>query len=586
MKTFVILGLVVFMLLTGVSMSTAASTSPSEARGTVVSYTVQSAHNYANNYDYTWTVTKAGATSIRLYIYRYQVETNYDYIYIYDKVGTQLASYTSSTSKYYVWTPYATGDTIKIRLKTDSSVTYYGFQVTKYEYNAGTGDTTAPTVSITAPSNGATVSGTYTITASASDNVGVTQVDFYVDSVLKGSDTSSPYSYAWATTAYANGAHSIYAKAKDAAGNVGTSTTVSVTVSNTVVDDGGKLTDGVTANGNMDSTDGADMWYIDVGANAASFYAVLTCGAADYDLFGKFNAQPTTSVYDWRGYTSGGEECTVTSPAQGRHYIMVDYYSGTGTIAYQLTVTITYGGTPTGPTWGTGGKYAVIVGISNYEAISDLSYCDEDATDFYNFLTGKGYECKILGDGSTANYPRHDAKATEANYKLYLNSMLSHAVSGNSVAFITSGHGSGDGSGSSYLCAWDCSSGEAGEDGSLYDTELKTIFNSLKTGVKAFIFIDHCYSGGIGPELLATTNGAQIYCTTTCTANGYGYDDPDHLNGMWTYYFLEATWITQYGGSASTALETLFSSAKAVYPKTGGDAPMQFDGNTGASYYI
>jgi len=542
------------------------------------SYTVQSAHNYANSYDYTWTVTKAGATSIRLYIYRYQVETNYDYIYIYDKAGTQLASYTSSTNKYYVWTPYATGDTIKIRLKTDYSVTYYGFQVTKYEYNAGTGDTTAPTTSITAPSNGATVSGTTSITASASDNVGVTQVDFYVDSVLKGSDTSSPYSYSWATTSYSNGAHSIYSKAKDAAGNVGTSSTISVTVSNTVVDDGGALTNGVAANGNMDSADGADMWYIDVAANAASFYAVLTCGSADFDLYGKFNAQPTESSYDWRGYTAGGEECTVTSPAQGRHYIMVDYYSGTS--SYQLTVTITYGGSGSG--WGTGGKYAVIVGISDYASINDLSFCDEDATDWYNFMTAKGYECHVYGDGHTANYPRHDGTATEATVRAAIQGLAAHAVSGNSVAFITSGHGSGTGSGSSYLCMYDCS----GSAGCYYDTEIAADLGLFASGVKTFVFIDHCYSGGIGPELMALANNDYIYCTTTCTANGYGYDDSSHSNGAWTYYFLDYGWIQHFASSATTALESIFDYSFPAYPYTGGDAPMEFDGNTGANYTI
>jgi hypothetical protein len=33
-------------------------------------------------------------------------------------------------------------------------------------------------------------------------------------------------------------------------------------------------------------------------------------------------------------------------------------------------------------------KYAVIVGISDYKAISDLSFCDEDASDWFNFVTG------------------------------------------------------------------------------------------------------------------------------------------------------------------------------------------------------
>ncbi|MGI0049892.1 MAG: Ig-like domain-containing protein, partial [Nitrososphaera sp.] len=50
-------------------------------------------------------------------------------------------------------------------------------------------DTTAPTVSITAPANGATISGTVSVTASASDNVGVAKVVFYVDGVLKSTDT-------------------------------------------------------------------------------------------------------------------------------------------------------------------------------------------------------------------------------------------------------------------------------------------------------------------------------------------------------------------------------------------------------------
>jgi hypothetical protein len=96
----------------------------------------------------------------------------------------------------------------------------------------GGGDTTAPTVSITAPTNGATVVGTVSINATASDNVGVTKVEFYVDGALKSTDTTSPYSYSWDSTAVANGSHSLTAKAYDAALNVGTSSAVSVTVNN------------------------------------------------------------------------------------------------------------------------------------------------------------------------------------------------------------------------------------------------------------------------------------------------------------------------------------------------------------------
>ncbi|PYQ24502.1 MAG: hypothetical protein DMF81_05220 [Acidobacteria bacterium] len=94
-------------------------------------------------------------------------------------------------------------------------------------------DTVPPTTSITAPASGATVGGTTTVSASASDNIGVTKVEFYVDAALKATDTTSPYSFAWDTTAYAAGSHGLVSKAYDAAGNVGTSATVTVTVSNT-----------------------------------------------------------------------------------------------------------------------------------------------------------------------------------------------------------------------------------------------------------------------------------------------------------------------------------------------------------------
>ncbi|HEY8210195.1 MAG TPA: M20/M25/M40 family metallo-hydrolase [Myxococcaceae bacterium] len=104
-----------------------------------------------------------------------------------------------------------------------------------FAVEGGTPDTTPPTVSITAPAGGSTVSGTVTISANASDNVGVAQVEFLVDGVVKGTDTSSPYSYAWDSTTAANGSHSLTARATDGAGNATTSAAVSVTVSNSGV---------------------------------------------------------------------------------------------------------------------------------------------------------------------------------------------------------------------------------------------------------------------------------------------------------------------------------------------------------------
>ena len=90
------------------------------------------------------------------------------------------------------------------------------------------GDTTQPTVS--ASESG--TSGTITLSATASDNVGVTNVEFRVDGVLKGSDASSPYSMTLDSNTLANGSHTLVARAYDAAGNNRASTPVSFSISN------------------------------------------------------------------------------------------------------------------------------------------------------------------------------------------------------------------------------------------------------------------------------------------------------------------------------------------------------------------
>jgi Bacterial Ig domain len=94
-------------------------------------------------------------------------------------------------------------------------------------------DTTAPTVTLTAPSAG-TVSGTVTVSASASDNAGVTGVQFRLQGANLGAeDTTAPYSTSWNTTTVPNGSYTLTAIARDAAGNTKTSAPITVTVSNT-----------------------------------------------------------------------------------------------------------------------------------------------------------------------------------------------------------------------------------------------------------------------------------------------------------------------------------------------------------------
>lgn len=98
------------------------------------------------------------------------------------------------------------------------------------------GGTTTTTADTTAPKVTAAVtgtSGTITLAATASDNIGVKSVDFMVDGVLKGSDASSPFSLPLASGTLVNGSHSLVAIAYDAAANAGKSAAVAFSVDNT-----------------------------------------------------------------------------------------------------------------------------------------------------------------------------------------------------------------------------------------------------------------------------------------------------------------------------------------------------------------
>ncbi len=97
----------------------------------------------------------------------------------------------------------------------------------------GTGtDTIPPTVSILSPASGATVAGVVPITASASDDVGVTRIDYLLDGGILAVTSPPATRFTWDTTTVTDGAHTLTVKAYDAAGNSGASAAVTVTVRN------------------------------------------------------------------------------------------------------------------------------------------------------------------------------------------------------------------------------------------------------------------------------------------------------------------------------------------------------------------
>lgn len=131
------------------------------------------------------------------------------------------------------------------------------FRIT--EVPSATADPTPPTIAT--PSGwptAATAAGTVTLRATASDNVGVTSLQF-VDgvAVLGAGSRVSPtvWEFAWPVTAAMNGLHTITARATDAAGNVGTSGSLAYTInvqtaSKTITFDGVEISaDSIVTNG-------------------------------------------------------------------------------------------------------------------------------------------------------------------------------------------------------------------------------------------------------------------------------------------------------------------------------------------------
>ncbi|MBC7946528.1 MAG: PQQ-dependent sugar dehydrogenase [Chitinophagaceae bacterium] len=169
-------------------------------------------------------------------------------------------------------------------------------------------DSQAPTVAITAPAAG-NVSATVDITANAADNVGVSGVQFLLNGANLGTeDLTAPYSTSWNTSVVSNGNYTLTARARDAAGNITTSTGVLVTVNNT---DGTPPTVNLTAPaaGNVAGT-------INITANAADNLGV---SGVQFQLNGaNLGAEDLSAPYSvsWNTLTSANGNYILTAIAR------------------------------------------------------------------------------------------------------------------------------------------------------------------------------------------------------------------------------------------------------------------------------
>ena len=102
--------------------------------------------------------------------------------------------------------------------------------------NGPLADTTVPSVSITSPASGSQITGSVTVSAIASDDVGVTAATLYVDGVAKSTVTAAPYNFTWNSATVADGNHTLTVAAQDAAGNVGQAA-IAIVAKNAIVAD-------------------------------------------------------------------------------------------------------------------------------------------------------------------------------------------------------------------------------------------------------------------------------------------------------------------------------------------------------------
>jgi len=164
-------------------------------------------------------------------------------------------------------------------------------------------DTAVPTVFITSPTSGATVSNSVTITTAATDNVGVTRVEFYVDNALQGSVAIAPFTYNINTANAPSGAYILSAKAYDAAGNIGVSSSVLVNVLHTTATPTPTPTPTPTSTSSagiifQDNFDATPTW------NASGEYDGNECSPLNVGAWSGGLCPASTYPQNWSGYRS------------------------------------------------------------------------------------------------------------------------------------------------------------------------------------------------------------------------------------------------------------------------------------------
>jgi hypothetical protein len=274
-------------------------------------------------------------------------------LYLKNASGNNLVSSTGSgTTETVIYTN--TGSTnmtvyANVVWLSGTSSSNYNLKIT---YTAPT-DYTAPTVSAASVTG---TSGTITLSATATDNVGgsgVARVDFTVDGILRGTDTTVPYSMTLDSLVLANGSHSLVAKAYDVAGKSG-SKTISFSINNTALAQNevesnntpatanSVTTSGTMVTGTISSTSDTDYFKVSMPVGSLLSATLTSPSGQNFDVY----IYDTDGTSYLAGSTNGSGIIDIAttsnnSPNSVLRYIRVKYVSGTilATQNYKLQLT-------------------------------------------------------------------------------------------------------------------------------------------------------------------------------------------------------------------------------------------------------
>jgi peptidoglycan/xylan/chitin deacetylase (PgdA/CDA1 family) len=312
------------------------------------------------------------------------------------------------------------------------------------------GGPTSPTVSLTAPASGATLSGTTTLSANASSPVGISRVDFLVNGIVVGSSTTAPYTMSWDSTTVANGQSTFAARATDISGTQTTSSSVTATISNTTsstlangieaywkFDDGsGTSAADATGFGNTGTTHGSNIWTtagkinggLQLGGSGSGNYvstsfAVPTSGtvtyagwaqaadkSASYGILGGSAGSGngmlvqipsgTSNIKFWRHSSGVGVTFTGVVPAPGTwfQWVLVDNTTAQTTTLYingvsagTVSDTSTYTTPGTLEVGGYAGTSSPFKGLEDEVGVWNRALTSSEVSSLYNSGTGVQY---------------------------------------------------------------------------------------------------------------------------------------------------------------------------------------------------